>query len=46
MVNTPSAIDLRPIVTPLGPMGVYADDATEVNSALILHWNGRHWAQA
>jgi hypothetical protein len=27
-------------------MGGYADDATEVNSALILHWNGRHWAQA
>ena len=27
-------------------MGGYVDDATpEVNSALILHWNGRHWSQ-
>jgi hypothetical protein len=27
-------------------MGYFADDATGVNSALILHWNGRHWSQA
>jgi hypothetical protein len=27
-------------------MGGYVDDATEVETALILYWNGSHWAQA